>query len=482
MKKLLSIVLAVALLATVCCIGVSAAEDPTPVDGTMDFSLLPDSADDFKVVKAGVAGDEGTVTITKDGDSFVFKGDKGWPYAYNTGAVTQSAEWASVILTEDVFLNFDFQVKSGNSKVIVYYCGQNPEDMAAIGNYIDLNSVILKEYDGTKGGTDSDVGVGHYKGSVNLSTLYGDDIDYLKDMFINPELVVDDLTFISGFKVFAVAGAEVIVNDISIGKEKYGEAKAEINELNLLTNGATNGANGESEVTFKDGVYEVKVNTAFDGTNAYGMQVAAGLKDFDLGATTNLHIAIDSDTPWRLTTRDGEIDKWFGLAANFGDCNGQASAPDGDGFYPAGKYEICVDYGSIYVWNANQGGDASFDVKSASLDGIYIEGKDAGTMKISTLKLSAAVAFTATPGTNTGEGATNDDVNTEDAGNTTKPADSGNDATTTAKKTTTTAKKTGTDDKADNVETGDVSSAVLFAVIAVIALAVVALSAKVKAR
>ena len=480
MKKLLSVLLAVALLASLTCISVSAAS--TVVDKTMDFSLLPSDASDFVCVEAG----DGTVTVTKEGDSFVFKSSAGWPSAYTSAATATEppAEWASVsFLGEDeLYLNFDFEVKSGATKVIVYFCGQHPEDMAAAGNFVDLNCFILNEFDPATGQTATDLGVGKYSGSIKLADLY-EEVDYLTEPYVNPDLVVDDATNISGVKVFAVAG-ETVVNDISVGKKKYGEAKQEVKELNLLTNGSTNGANGESEVSFADGVYTIKVNTAFDGTNAYGMQIATGLKDFDLGATTMLHVAVDATTPWRLTTRDAEIDKWFGLAANFGDC-GTGNQPDSQtGFYPAGKYEICVDYGSIYVWNANQGGDASFDVTSACLDGVYIEGKDAGEIKVSTLKLSSEQKFSATAGTNTGEGATNDDVQDNtggDADNNDNNDNSGsNDATT--KKTTTTAKKTGTDDKADNVETGDVSSAVLFAVIAVVALAVVVLSAKVKAR
>ncbi len=478
MKKLLSIVLAVALLASFTCISVSA--EPTVVDKNSDFSLLPGAASDFTCIEAG----EGKVTVTKDGDSFVFKSDKGWPYAFTNAstATDNPATWASASFlgSDEIYLNFDFEVKSGASKVLVYFCGQNPQDMAAAGNFVDLNCFVLNEFDPATGQTDKDLGVGKYNGSIKLGDLY-ENVDYLKQPYVNPDLVVDDVTFISGVKVFAVAG-EVVVNDISVGKKKYDAPKMVTNELNLLTNGATNGANGESEVTFKDGAYEVKVTKGWnkDDNTAYGMQVAAGLKDFDLGATTMLHVGIDSDTPWRLTTFDSEINKWLGLGANFGECNGQASAPDGDGFYPAGKYEICVDYGSIYTWNANNG-DSTFDVTSACLDGLYFEAKDAGTMKVTTLKLSSKNTFEATPGTNTGEGASNDDVQGDEGdNNTTKPADDSNDATT--KKTTTTAKKTGTDDKTDNVETGDVSSAVLFAVIAVIALAVVALSAKVKAR
>lgn len=471
-KTLLSIVLCVALLASFACVAVSADSKPTPVDSTMDFSLLPDAASDFTCVEGG----EGKVTVTKNSNgSFTFKADKGWPSAFNTGAVTESAEWANVDFTKDTYLNFDFQVKTGAAKVIVYFCGQNPQDMAAIGNYVDLNALILKNYDPLKGGTDDDLGVGTYQGSINLKDLYVG-VDYKKDPYINPELVVEgengvEYSYVSGVKVFAVGG-EVILNDVSVGKSKYGAPAAIVKELNLLTNGSSNGTDGESEVTFADGTYTVKVNKGFDAaTNvAYGMQVAAGLKDFDLGATTNLHIKIESDTPWRLTTRDSEIDKWFGLEDNFGDC-GTGNTPEADtGFYPAGSYEICVDYGSIYSWNANNG-NPEYDPTSATLDGIYIEAKNPGTMKISTLKLSGANAFSYTAGTFTGEAAGNDSVVDKD-GLTGEVIDQGSQGASGG----TTTKNNGGAAGGNSANTGDVSDAALFIVIAAAAAAVVTLS------
>lgn len=474
-KTLLSIVLCVALLVSACTVA-SAASAPTKVDGTMDFSLLPATAD-FTTQDGG----DGQVTVTKNGNgSFTFKANQGWPCAFNTGAVTESDKWANVDFTTDTYLNFDFQVKTGATKVIVYFCGQNPQDTAAIGNYIDLNAQIMKNYDPLKGGTDADLGVGTYQGSINLKDLYVG-VDYKKDAYINPELVVkgDDgreYSYVSGFKVFAVgANAEVILNDVSVGKAKYGAPAAIVKELNLLTNGSSNGSDGESEVTFADGVYTVKVNKGFDAatTVAYGMQVAAGLKDFDLGATTNLHFAIESDTPWRLTLHDNEIDKWFGFGANFAtvvDKSGAEKSPESDtGFYPAGTYELCVDYGSIYTWNAKT--DSTYDVTSASLDGIYIEAKNPGTMKISTLKLSGANTFSATPGTFTGEAAGNDSVVDKD-GLTGEVLDPGSQGATGG----TTTKNNGSAG-GNSANTGDVSDAALFIVIAAAAAAVVTLSA-----
>ena len=436
-KTLLSIVLCVALMVSSASIAVSAA--PTVVDGTMNFSLLPGDASAFTCVAAGEKDNEGNVTVTKNANgSLTFKGDKGWPYAFNTDASSteEPASWADVDFTQDVYLNFDFQVKAGQGKVVVYFCGQNPKDMAAIGNYIDLNALILKNYDPLTGGTPVDLGAGFYQGSINLKDLYVD-VDFKKDPYINRDLVVfkdangtvytadqyadadpkpevvRTYSYVSGFKVFAVGGGEVIVNDLSVGAAKYGEPAAVVKELNLLTNGSSNGENGESEVTFADGVYTVNVTKGFDAaTNvAYGMQVMAQLKDFDLSATTNIQVAIESDTPWRLTTLDAEINAWFGYGANFAtvkDVNGTDQTPDTNGFYPAGKYELCNDYGSIYTWNAKS--DPKFDVSSACLDGIYIEAMNPGTMKISTLKLSGSPEFKATPGIFTEEGAGNDDT------------------------------------------------------------------------
>ncbi len=474
-KTLLSIVLCVALLASFACVAVSAESKPTPVDGTMDFSLLPGAAADFTTQDGG----EGKVTVSKnDNGSFTFKADKGWPCAYNTGAVTESDKWANVDFTKDVYLNFDFQVKSGAAKLVVYFCGQNPQDMAAVGNYFDVNAAILKNYQLAYGGTQDDVGVGMYQGSVNLKDLYVD-VDMTKEAYINPDLVVegkngDMYSYVSGFKVFAVGG-EVILNDVSIGKAKYGEPKMVYKTLNLLTNGSSNGTDGESEVTFADGTYTVKVNKGFDGTNAYGMQVMAGLKDFNLGDTTNLHFAIESDTPWRLTLRDAEIDKWFGFGANFAtvvDKSGAEKSPESDtGFYPAGTYELCVDYGSIYTWNANNGAP-EFDVTSASLDGIFIEAKNPGTMNISTLKLSGENKFSATAGTFTDKGASNDDVVEQDGqtGETIPAGQQGASGNTTTK-------NNGGAAGGNSANTGDVSDAALFIVVAAAAAAVVTLSA-----
>ena len=109
---------------------------------------------------------------------------------------------------------------------------------------------------------------------------------------------------------------------------------------------------------------------------------------------------------------------------------------------------------------------------SASLDGIYFETKDPGTMKISTLKLSGESTFSVTAGTFTDKGASNDDVVEQD-GQTSEVIDQGSQDATGA----TTTKNNGGAAGGNSANTGDVSDAALFIVIAAVAVAVVALSA-----
>ncbi len=523
MKKLLSIVLAVAMLASFACVNVSAKNASNPAtEATADktLSLLAADASAYSTVDGG----NGKVTVTVKDGVHTFTADQGWPAAYTT--TEDNAKMISVDFSkDDLYLNWDFEVKSGKSKVVVYLCGQNPDGMAPIGNFITLNSVINPSWydpmtgdaDGTK---DTDLPVGVYKGSLQLSTLYKD-VDFKKDPYVNPEMLIDNgagtksETNFSGYKVFAVGG-EVVVNDLSIGKNLNGDAQVDYATTNLLTNGSSNGANGESTVTYADGKYTAKVTTPWGGSSndvAYGMQVSASVNNYDITKTPYLHVGVTSDVPFRVTTCDASVKdapKWLGLANNFtniGPVGGAeiGSVPEG-GFLPAGTYEIAVDYGSIYTWNAGQG-NAGWDATNMGLHGIYFEAKEAGTFTVDTLTLTANPVFTAVAGNDSGKvedpgdntttttaaGGDNNTTTTAAGGNnntaTTTAAGGNNTAATTTKAgaanvTTTTVAASDSDGKVgDDVQTGDASQAILFTVIALAAAAVVVLSAsKAKAQ
>lgn len=424
MKKLLSILLTAALLASFACIGVSA--ETTLVTSDKTYSLVKDDASAYTKVPGG----DGNITVTKDGDSMVFTADKGWPNAY-VSTENNDEMLAADFSDEDIYLNWDFEVKSGGAKVVVYLCGQSPEGSAPMGNFITLNGLINPEwYDPMSGDTANDLGVGVYKGSIKLADLFYQNINIMEAPFVNPDLFIDNgegvisRTNFSGYKVFAVGGT-VVVNDLSLGQQAFGGTAPQIEYTNLLTNGSTNGSNGESTVTFDEatGSYKVNVTTAWDSSTniAYGMQVAADLNGIDLSGKY-LHVGIKSDVPFRITTLDKSDagNKWILLCNEFYNVIGPVgqdpigSCPEGS-FFPAGEYEICVAYHGIYDWQTSQG-TAGWDTKNANLNGIYFEAKTAGSFTVSTLKLSAEPTFSATPGTNTGEAAGNDDVTTGNPG------------------------------------------------------------------
>ncbi|MBR5134393.1 MAG: hypothetical protein IKV35_02225, partial [Clostridia bacterium] len=156
MKKLLSIVLAVALMSTlVFAISASAAED---------HSILPGSASDFE--KANTSN--GTVSVSKEGDSFVFEGNTEWPAAYYWA----EENWLYFHEDDDLYLYYDFEVVSGATNVIVYFAGQNPNEMAGVGNFICLNGAVDPSYvHPDTGDAVMDLPVGHYNGKIAIDDL-----------------------------------------------------------------------------------------------------------------------------------------------------------------------------------------------------------------------------------------------------------------------------------------------------------------------
>lgn len=202
MKKLLSIVLAVAMMASMA-FAASAAEA---------FSMMPSSASDFTHSEASASGN-GSATVTASGDGFKVTNDgtEGWPSVYynmdNQGLYCHE--------DDDLYLNYDFEVVSGATNIIVYFAGQNPKDQAAPGTFICLNGVIDPSYvNSLTGDAVVDVPVGKYSGSVAIQ-----DLGYRADLKDD-----EGNMLFSGCKIFAVGGgAEVVVNTLNIGP-KDGES------------------------------------------------------------------------------------------------------------------------------------------------------------------------------------------------------------------------------------------------------------------
>ncbi len=156
-----------------------------------------------------------------------------------------------------------------------------------------------------------------------------------------------------------------------------------------------------------DGSYTANVAQGWNsGTDvAYGMGIDSFMTHIDLTGLY-LHCGIESDVPFRITTLDDGSavgQKWIGLANEFYNVIGPVGEgpidylPEGS-FFPAGKYEICVNYGSIYQWQTSQG-TAGWDVTDGGIRSVYIEAKDPGSFTVNTLKLSDDTTYSGTPQT-----------------------------------------------------------------------------------
>ncbi|MBQ3068993.1 MAG: hypothetical protein IJD01_03490 [Clostridia bacterium] len=224
MKKLLSIVLAVAMMATMA-FAVSAASG----------SMMPPSAGDWEYTDASATGD-GTVTVTAEGDGYKFVADKGWPSAY----YNMDAEGFRCNEADDLYLNYDFEVVTGAANLIVYFAGQSPKDQASPGSFICLNGLIDESYiNPLTGDAVVDIPAGKYSGSVSIN-----DLGYRADL-------KDDQgnMLFSGCKVFAVGG-EVVVNTLEIGP-KAGDNSGNDNSGNDDNDNNNSGSDTKATTTTK---------------------------------------------------------------------------------------------------------------------------------------------------------------------------------------------------------------------------------------
>lgn len=208
MKKLLSIALAVVMM---CTLAFSAAA----ID---DHSILPKNASDFEAANTA----NGTISVSKDGDSFVFEANTEWPSAYYVA----EDNWLYFNTADDLYLYYDFEVVSGATNVLVYFAGQNPKEMAAMGTFLCINGLIDPSYVGPTGDAVVDLPVGKYSGKVAIN-----------DMGYGPEFMDDEGNMlVSGCKIFAVGeNSKVVVNELCIGGPRGGEEEDKKDEESTTT-------------------------------------------------------------------------------------------------------------------------------------------------------------------------------------------------------------------------------------------------------
>ncbi len=176
-------------------------------------SLLPDSADKFTCV----AGGDGNVTVTAEGNGYKFVADKGWPSAYYH---IEDSQITLDTASDETVLYYDFEVKSGEANVYVFFAGINPGDKdLPEGTFVSLNKFIDQSKVNSESG---DIAVGIYKGFVKAS-----------DLGCGAAYLADGKFTVSGMKVFAVGG-EVIVNELSVGAAD-GEGTTESTESTAST-------------------------------------------------------------------------------------------------------------------------------------------------------------------------------------------------------------------------------------------------------
>lgn len=184
---------------------------PSTIDVTPAYvpserqSILPPSASDFTT-----SGDW-WMDVTAYGEGYRFSSYEGWPNAYYA-EVSDPANMIETNYYAGDFLYWDFEVLSGSAKILVYFAGQNPRDMAAVGSFVCINGLVYPDWvDPATGDTYDDLPVGYYQGAVPVSEL-GYSFDLMGD---NGEMLI------SGVKVYAVGG-DVIVHDLSVGGADMG--------------------------------------------------------------------------------------------------------------------------------------------------------------------------------------------------------------------------------------------------------------------
>ena len=224
MKKLLSVVLAVAMLFSFTAMSVSAA-------GTT--SLLPDDVSAWNCKDAG----DGSMTVTKDGDAFVFTATKGWPEA----SYTRDADLI-VLDQAGQYINYDITVE-GSANVMIFFNGKNPMEQDELGadgkhfaNYQSLNPLIGNGIEDNPA-AQADLPAGNYKGSLELTCFA-------------PQGTEDGKVQVSGVKVFAVGeNAKVTIRELSVGA-KTGE---EVTPTTSDTPATTKAAGAATTTTAKNG-------------------------------------------------------------------------------------------------------------------------------------------------------------------------------------------------------------------------------------
>ncbi len=209
MKKVISLALALMMLVTLLCVKVSA--EPELITNQESYSLLPSDVGFYEKHEENA---NGSISIDTYGSSHVFSSTGGWPYA----AFSRDADTVKYFFIDNVYLNWDFEVVSGATKILLYPMGNEmkPASMVEVGDFLSLNALIEPDtYEPEIGDTYLDLGVGRYKGSVKMSDLFTDNTSV---PHISTEWSDGLFSVLSGIKVFAVDG-EVVVNNISVGKD-----------------------------------------------------------------------------------------------------------------------------------------------------------------------------------------------------------------------------------------------------------------------
>ncbi len=181
----------------------STSENGTP-DWENTVSLMPSAASDFEKAEEDYGGG-GHITVTPQGGGYRFVSDQGWPSAY----YNHETQGLYVHEQDDLYLNYDIEVVSGGTNVMVYFAGQNPSEMASPGTFVCINGLVDPSYVMSDGNALMDLPIGRYVGSVSVRDLgYRED---LKDEEGN--------MLFSGCRIYAVGG-EVIVHGLGIGAKE----------------------------------------------------------------------------------------------------------------------------------------------------------------------------------------------------------------------------------------------------------------------
>ncbi|MBQ9414960.1 MAG: hypothetical protein IJU16_07540 [Clostridia bacterium] len=226
---------------------------------------------------------------------------------------------------------------------------------------------------------------------------------------------------------------------------------------------ANEGGEG-STIKTENGQIIVTINKAqTDSTkSSYGGSVHVG-KTFTIDANNHVWVtlAIASSVPFKVTLNDAKNNGWIGFGTDFSnvlmkDGTTQATGIQ-DGWIPAGKYTAVGSVTGYYTWKQEKENQLQ-GVTEFTIDDIYIEGKDAGQIAIGTLDL--------TQGGTDQPAYAGVDLSTLNVDGSGTPAPASNDTPTT----TTTA-------SSGSAKTGEESNALLFIVIAGVAVSLVAVSA-----